>query len=314
MDAVINDFVQVLRRHQLRVSPAESLDALHALKQVGLGEREVVRDTLRATLIKNQDDTATFDTLFDLYFSLRPQAEKPAVRLKLAEHDHDHGPPPTKLELGEDAQGEAPKEEGHSHDEGEPVDMRRFFDEERIRPSENIHGDAEKMRLSLFSQELILNRKQGAMESALQRLTYHIKVRRSRNMFNPGGLVPNDGGEEIPLDVSAVDLQELVDHLHEMEVDEALIQQLEAQSENILRGLPELIKQMQEREKKLEQGPKDDSEIRRRSLTKMLDFSAAEQREMEATIRRIARRIYGAKTRRLRQDRIGRISVPHSTP
>jgi uncharacterized protein with von Willebrand factor type A (vWA) domain len=44
----------------------------------------------------------------------------------------------------------------------------------------------------------------------------------------------------------------------------------------------------------------------------MLDFSAGEQREMEEAIRRIARRIYGAKTRRLRKDRIGRISVPHT--
>jgi uncharacterized protein with von Willebrand factor type A (vWA) domain len=69
---------------------------------------------------------------------------------------------------------------------------------------------------------------------------------------------------------------------------------------------------MQEREKKLEKGAKDDSEIRRRSLRKMLDFSASEQREMEAAIRRIARRIHGAKTRRLRQDRTGRISVPHT--
>ncbi len=312
MDAVINDFVQVLRRHQLRVSPAESLDALHALKQVGLGEREVVRDTLRATMIKNQDDTETFDRLFDLFFSMRPHAEKPAVKLKLPEHDHDHGPPPAKLELGEDAEGEAPNEEDHSHDEGEPVDMRRFFDEERIRPSQDIHGEAERMRLSMFSQELILNHKQGALESALQRLTYHLKIRRARNMFNPGGLVPNASGEEIPLDVSAVDLQNFVDHLHDMEVDEALIEQLEAQSENILRGLPELIKQMQEREKKLKKSAKDDSELRRRSLVKLLDFSANEQREMEAAIRQIARRIYGAKTRRLRQDRIGRISVPHT--
>jgi uncharacterized protein with von Willebrand factor type A (vWA) domain len=310
MDAVINDFVQVLRKHQLRVSPVESIDALHALMQVGLGEREVVRDTLRATLIKNQDDSDTFDRLFDLYFGMRPHAEKPAVKLKLP--DHDHGAPPTKLQLGEDAVGEAPEEEGHSHDEGEPVDMRRFFDEERMRPSQDIHGDVERMRLSMFSQELILNRKPGALESALQRLTYHLRVRRSRNMFNPGGLVPNAGGEEIPLDVSAVDLQDLVDHLHEMEVDEAIIQQLEAQSEDILRGLPDLIKQMQEREKKLEKGAKDDSEIRRRSLRKMLDFSASEQREMEEAIRRIARRIHGAKTRRLRQDRTGRISVPHT--
>ena len=56
MDAVINDFVQVLRSHQLRVSPAESIDALLALKQVGLGERGMARDALRATLIKNQED------------------------------------------------------------------------------------------------------------------------------------------------------------------------------------------------------------------------------------------------------------------
>jgi uncharacterized protein with von Willebrand factor type A (vWA) domain len=312
MDAVINDFVQVLRKHQLRVSPAESLDALHALKQVGLGEREVVRDTLRATMIKNQEDTDTFDRLFDLYFSIRPHAQTPTAKLKLPEHDHDHGPPPTKLELGEDAEGEAPESEDHSHDEDGSIDLRRFFDEERLRPSQDIHGDDEKMRLSMFSQELILNRKPGALESALQRLTYHLRIRRARNMFNPGGLVPNDGGEEIPLDVSAVDLQDLVDHLHEMEVDEALIAQLEAQSENILRGLPELIKQMQEREKKLEKGAKGDSEFRQRSLRKMLDFSANEQREMEAAIRRIVRRIYGAKTRRLRRDRIGRISVPHT--
>ena len=311
MDSVINDFVRVLRRHQLRVSPAESLDALHALQQVGLGERKVVRDALRATMVKNQEDSETFDRLFDLFFSIRPPKEKPTASFKLPEHDHDHGPPPAKLELGEDAEGEAP-EEGHSHDEGEPVDMRRFFDEERIRPSQDIHGEAERMRLSMFSQELILNHKQGALESALQRLTYHLRVRRARNIFNPGGLVPNAGGEEIPLDVSAVDLQNFVDHLHGMEVDEALVEQIEAQSENILRGLPELIKQMQERKKKLEKSTKDDSELRHRSLMKMLDFSAAEQREMEAAIRRIARRIYGAKTRRLRQDRTGRISVPHT--
>jgi uncharacterized protein with von Willebrand factor type A (vWA) domain len=97
-----------------------------------------------------------------------------------------------------------------------------------------------------------------------------------------------------------------------MEVDEALIAELEAQSENILKGLPDLIKQMQEREKLLNKDAKDDAEIRRRALRKMLDFSASEQREMEAAIRRVARKIQGAKTRRLREDRIGRISVPHT--
>ncbi len=155
-----------------------------------------------------------------------------------------------------------------------------------MRPSNDIHGDAERMRLSMFSQELILNRKPGAMESALQRLTYHMRVRRSRNMFNPGGLVFGVG-DEIPLDVSAVDLQDLVGHLHEMEVDEALIAELEAQSENIPKGLPVLVRQMQERERLLKKDAKDNSEIRRRALRKMLDFSASEQREMEAAIRTV---------------------------
>ena len=131
-------------------------------------------------------------------------------------------------------------------------------------------------------------------------------------MFSPGGLVSGLGGDEIPLDVSAVDLENLLGHLHELEVDEALIAELEAQAENILKGLPDLIKQMQEREKLLKKDAKDDSEIRRRALRKVLDFSASEGREMEAAIRRVARKIQGAKTRRLKEDRIGRISVPHT--
>jgi uncharacterized protein with von Willebrand factor type A (vWA) domain len=311
MDTVVNDFVQVLRNHQLRVSPAESIDALHALEQTGLRERGVVKDTLRATLIKNQEDESTFDRLFELYFSMRPATEKPSAKLKLS-HDHDHGPPPAKLELGEEAGGEGPEDEGHSHDTDESTEMRKFFEEDRMRPANDIHGESERMRLSMFSQELVLNRKPGAMDSALQRLTYHMRLRRSRNMFSPGELVPGLGGEELPLDVSAVDLQDFVDHLHELEVDEALISQLEAQSENIIKGLPELIKQMQEREKLLKKDAKDDTEFRRRALRKMLTFSAGEQREMEAAVRRIARNIQGAKTRRLKQDRTGRISVPHT--
>lgn len=164
-----------------------------------------------------------------------------------------------------------------------------------MRPSNDIHGDAERMRLSMFSQELILNRKPGAMESALQRLTYHMRVRRSRNMFNPGGLVFGVG-DEIPLDVSAVDLQDLVGHLHEMEMpDEALIAELEAQSENIPKGLPVLVRQMQERERLLKKDAKDNSIIRRRARRKMLDFSASEQREMEAAIRTVDQLAGGAE-------------------
>lgn len=310
MDTVINDFVQVLRNHRLRVSPAESIDALNALDSVGLGERGVVKDTLRATLVKNLDDVESFDGLFDLYFDLRPTEEKKA-RLRIP-HDHDHGQPPSKMELGEDAQGEAPDSEEHSHDDPDSTEFRDHFDEDKMRPSEDFHGEPDRMRLSMFSQELILNRKPGALDQAMQRITHQLKLRRARNIFNPGDLVTTPGGgQELPLDVSAADFGELVDHLHDMDVDENLIRLLEEQADSILRDMPQLIEQMLDRRKELEK-PKDDSEFRSRSLRKMMNFSAGEQRDMEAAIRRIAKEIHGAKTRRMKQDRIGKISPRHT--
>lgn len=310
MDTVINDFVQVLRRHRLRVSPAESLDALAALKHTGLSEREAVRDALRTTLVKSPEDVETFERLFDVYFGLHPQGEKRKAKLKVPDHDHDHGTP-AEMEFGEEAGGEAPDSDEHSHEDADSTEFRRHFDEERMRPSEDIHGESDKMRLSMFSQELILNRNPGALDKALQRLTHQLKLRRSRNMFSPGDLVPDTGGQELPLDVSAAEMDDLVDHLHEMEVDEELIRQLEEQSDDILRQLPKLIEQMKERQKELDK-PQDDSELRRKSLRKLMNFSATEQRELEAAVRRMARQIHGARTRRLKQDRTGKISVSHT--
>ena len=312
MDTVINDFVQILRRHRLRVSPAESMDAMNALEAVGLKERAVVRDTLRATLVKDLDDVETFDRLFDLYFGLSDGEEQRAKPL----HIHDHGPgePPKSLELGEDAAGdEEDDDHGHSHDEPEETKMRRFFDEERMRASRDVHGDPMRMRLSMFGQQLILNRKQGPLQKSLERISHQLKVRRARNIFNPGELVPSSANsQELPLDVSAVELQNLVDHLHDMDVDEDLVRQLEASADDIVAGLPELIKEMLERQKQLEGKEKGPLDPKQKSLRKLTEFSPAEERELEAAVRRLARQIHGAKTRRLKQDRTGRISVPHT--
>ena len=66
--------------------------------------------------IKNLEDIETFDRLFDLYFSLRPTAEKRTAKLDVHDHDHDQ---PTSMEFGEEAEGEAPDSEEHSHEENE---------------------------------------------------------------------------------------------------------------------------------------------------------------------------------------------------
>ncbi|GAC1363196.1 MAG: VWA domain-containing protein [Ktedonobacteraceae bacterium] len=314
MDKVINDFIALLREHSMRVSPAETLDALYALQCIGLGEREAVRDTLRATLVKSSEDIPTFDRLFDLYFGLHPASVKLPAHLHIVDHDHDHGGELKSVELREDLEGEAKDDEEHhhSHEEPSPTDMRSFFDEDKLQRSTNIHGEEpERLRLSLFAQELILNRKQEALQKILQKISHHLKVRSARNIFNPGGIAPISDGEVLPIDISAAEMQELVDHLQDLEVDEELIQQLAAMADSVVKGLPELFKAMLERQQAL-QKRNDDAAIQQRSLRSLLNFSAREQRDMELAIKRITRQLHGATTRRTYQDRTGKMSVSHT--
>jgi hypothetical protein len=69
MDGKLVEFTALLRRNGVRVSLAETMDAFRALDVVGLRDRETVRAALRTTAVKRAVDVATFDRLFDLYFS-----------------------------------------------------------------------------------------------------------------------------------------------------------------------------------------------------------------------------------------------------
>lgn len=61
-------FVEALRGAGLPVSLSEGLDAVEAIGEIGLGDREVLRAAYAATLVKRQPHRAGFDHVFDLYF------------------------------------------------------------------------------------------------------------------------------------------------------------------------------------------------------------------------------------------------------
>jgi uncharacterized protein with von Willebrand factor type A (vWA) domain len=65
----ILEFAQLLRKSGVRVSPAETLDALAALDEVAIDDRAIFRDALRATMVKRGDDVPSFDELFELFWS-----------------------------------------------------------------------------------------------------------------------------------------------------------------------------------------------------------------------------------------------------
>jgi uncharacterized protein with von Willebrand factor type A (vWA) domain len=65
-------FIAALRAQGVRVSLAESADAFLAMQHLGIQDRQRFRESLRATLIKDQRDLPTFESLFDLFFQAEP--------------------------------------------------------------------------------------------------------------------------------------------------------------------------------------------------------------------------------------------------
>ena len=69
-------FIQELRRAGLPVSLTENLDAMEAVKHIPIEDREAFKAALAATLVKNSAHWKAFETVFEVYFSLRGQEYK----------------------------------------------------------------------------------------------------------------------------------------------------------------------------------------------------------------------------------------------
>lgn len=68
MQSSLVSFIQVLRTHDVRVSPAETLDAMNVATTLGYADRNLLRDGLAMTLAKTPEEEAIFLTCFDRYF------------------------------------------------------------------------------------------------------------------------------------------------------------------------------------------------------------------------------------------------------
>ena len=71
MLTAVEGLIAELRQVGLPVSLSENVDAIESLGHVWLGDREEVKAALGLMLVKNHEHQAAFDTIFDLYFSLR---------------------------------------------------------------------------------------------------------------------------------------------------------------------------------------------------------------------------------------------------
>jgi len=82
---LLNGFVAELRAAGLPVSLTENLDAMEAVRHIPLEDREAFKYALAATLVKSNAHWKSFETVFEVYFSLRG----PEYRIGEADQDVD---------------------------------------------------------------------------------------------------------------------------------------------------------------------------------------------------------------------------------
>jgi uncharacterized protein with von Willebrand factor type A (vWA) domain len=73
MDNRIVEFIAALRAAGVRISVAESADALRAVEAAGITDKDLFRLAMRAALVKEREDLETYEQLFPTYFGGAPE-------------------------------------------------------------------------------------------------------------------------------------------------------------------------------------------------------------------------------------------------
>lgn len=307
MDAPVNRFIRLLKRNGVRISPSETIDAMQALACVTLADRETVRAVLRGTLVKDMHDIPVFDEMFSLFFDL-PGRGGGAGHAYGHHHHHDgQQAEPERIVFAEEDK-DVLNSDDHPH--GEPMSIHDFFDPKTMVTRYNPHQDPNQLSLSALGQGLILNRNKGVLDEVMKKVTHQLHVKRVKNIARPGDLNFGEAFEHLDEDIIVNAVETLLDDLRDMDVDEALVEQLAANVDGIIANLPELLKRYMEREMALDPGEKPE-EASPEPIRSAYDyrFSESERREMEEIVRRLGRRMRGARSSHRVVSRQGRIDI-----
>jgi hypothetical protein len=90
----LHRFFRAARGAGVRLSPAESIDAMRAVAKVGIADRAILRDTFLLTLAKTQDEKKALGDCFDLFFD-QPEPQAPPEDSETDEQDAEGSDPST---------------------------------------------------------------------------------------------------------------------------------------------------------------------------------------------------------------------------
>ena len=113
MTQILSDFIRALRAQDVRISPAEAIEAGQALELLGYENREILKQGLSNALAKSVDEKSAFDETFDKYFEFRAFSGKP--------QGGGQGEQPPQEDASPDTEGDPGGQQGQGGEGGQPT-------------------------------------------------------------------------------------------------------------------------------------------------------------------------------------------------
>jgi uncharacterized protein with von Willebrand factor type A (vWA) domain len=112
MEQTLTSFIRTLRSAGVRVSSAEAIDASRTIAVLGYQDRSTLKEGLSSVLAKSEEEKATHDRLFELFFTRRTGAPPPVEAKSPQSADEDGSDSETEASDGESESGQTGTPQG----------------------------------------------------------------------------------------------------------------------------------------------------------------------------------------------------------
>ncbi len=272
MEDKLVEFANLLRQNGVRVSLAETLDAIGATEVTGLNERDLFRSALRATMIKRAHEIPVFEELFDVYFSGLGEIIKGASKGV------------------QDALSMSDK------------DFQDFLDEVEKMLKE--HGD----ELSELAKELLQNR-DGQLEKMMREAARAVRMQGIQRTIEENYFA-RAMARALGFDKLEQEIKELRDQLAKLDMGSALRAKMEEYLDRRLKMLDDIIRKYvrQEREKR-DLKAREETRTKQLGDKSFYYLSDEELEQMRDAVTRLAQRLKNIFTVRRKHMKKGRFDV-----
>jgi uncharacterized protein with von Willebrand factor type A (vWA) domain len=272
MEEKLVEFANLLRQNGVRVSLAETLDAISASDVTGLAERDLFRAALRATMIKRANEIPVFEELFDVYFSGLGEIIKGAskgVQDALAMSD---------------------------------MDFQQFLDE--MEEMLKKHGD----ELSELAKELLQNR-DGQLEKMMREAARAVRMQGIQRTIEENYFA-RALARALGLDKLEQEIKELREQLQKLDLGAALRAKMEEYLDRRLKMLDDIIRKYvrQEREKR-DLKSREEQRMNQLADKSFYYLSDEELEKMREAVTRLAQRLKNIISVRRKRMKKGRFDI-----